>query len=87
VNQLRSSPILVYEPAPCPRCGARTTTEAGLICRPERDETGEGTCPAMDCGEDERGQFLFPTAASQTALDDWYDEAADRDEAQQENAP
>jgi hypothetical protein len=47
--------------APCPRCGAETVDQASTRCRPERDETGEGTCPS-DL-EDAEGYLLQPTPA------------------------
>jgi hypothetical protein len=41
--------------------------DAETKCRPVRDETGEGKCPAKN--EDEAGFFTRPTAASLAALD------------------
>lgn len=65
-------PTLIFEPAPCPRCGARTEIEAADRCRPQEDWTGEKTCPSEDT--DLAGNLLQPTAASLAALDAWYDE-------------
>lgn len=66
---MNTAPVIEYEPAPCPRCGARTVNEASNRCQPMRDETGEGTCPAEH--EDEAGKLLQPTAESIKALDRW----------------
>ncbi len=56
-----------YERAPCAWCGAVSVDDAETKCRPVRDETGEGKCPAKN--EDEAGFFTRPTAASLAALD------------------
>lgn len=64
-------PALIYERAPCPRCGAATEDEAGTRCMPTRDETGEAFCPGetTDC----HGYFLFPTAESLAREAEWFD--------------
>lgn len=66
-----TAPRLVYEPLPCPRCGARTADEAGELCRPSFDETGEASCPGDSQLPD--GTITQPTAESIAALDAWID--------------
>lgn len=63
-------PEIVFERAPCPKCGALDEDQAGRLCQPSCDETGEYSC----IGEfDEMGCSVQPTEASLKALDDWID--------------
>lgn len=64
------APALQYERAPCPWCGAKTEDEAGTMCKPKSDQTGEVSC-AGDF--DAAGFSIAPTAASLAALDAWID--------------
>lgn len=41
-----------YIPGNCPRCGAVAVESAAVLCRPERDMDGEGTCPVADTPDD-----------------------------------
>lgn len=67
-------PPLKYERAPCPTCGATTEDEAGTMCRPGSDQTGEVFC----AGEfDGQGFSIKPTAASLAEFDAWIDRNAD----------
>jgi hypothetical protein len=61
-------PLEEWVPAPCPRCGAKTETEASKKCRPSSDETGEVSC----VGEfDAAGISIQPTPESLAAIDAW----------------
>ena len=57
-----------YERGPCERCGARIQAQAEKICQPQRDETGEGTCPA---DFDAAGYSIRVTPAYLDALGAW----------------
>ncbi|GGC51090.1 hypothetical protein GCM10011504_31860 [Siccirubricoccus deserti] len=48
--------------------------EGEALCRPGRDQTGEGTCPAGR--EDEADKQMQSTAASLAAVDEWIDRQA-----------
>lgn len=67
---------LVYVSAPCPKCGANTEDEAGNICKPSSDETGERSCP----GEFKNGVSVQPTPESIADMNRWIDEQVARDE-------
>lgn len=67
-TSLDEMPRLVWIPAPCPKCGAKTEAEAEIRCRPSTDWTGERYCD----GEFEDGVSVQPTAESLAALDDWF---------------
>ncbi len=61
-------PKLKYERAPCPTCGAKTEDEAGEMCKPSSDQTGEVSC----AGEfDAEGFSIAPTVASLAEFDAW----------------
>lgn len=62
---------LVFVPTPCLRCGARNEDEAGTMCRPSSDETGERYC----AGEfDDDGVSVQATPESIAEMDAWIDE-------------
>lgn len=74
-RELGPCPGLVYEPAPCPTCGARNDAAAVKRCRPSSDETGEVFCAATDAAGPD-GLYRFPTKASLDAMDAWISAAA-----------
>lgn len=74
---MSGAPEIKFAPAPCPTCGARTTDEAGPICRPSSDETGEVFCPGDRT--DAQGRILQPTPESLAALDAWIDAQVEMD--------
>lgn len=69
-------PALSYQPAPCPRCGARNMEEADQLCRPVEDETGERDCATEF---NDGGVSVQPTPESLKAFDDWLDAEAARE--------
>ena len=66
------APALLFERAPCPKCGATTAQEAETLCKPIRGVDDEWTCPAGE-QEDAEGYLLQPTRESIKALDAWCD--------------
>lgn len=73
---------LIFEPAPCSRCGARNDAEAETACRPGFDQTGEANCPADGGRTDSAGRFTFPTPASLAAFNTALDAELDAQLAQ-----
>ncbi len=41
-------PALRYRPAPCQGCGATTLDDAGRMCRPTSDPSGEYSCAGSE---------------------------------------
>lgn len=76
-------PKLQYEHAPCPDCGAWSARDAENKCKATQGQDGDYHCAATDCKEDAAGNFLFPTAASVAALDQWYDAEGRKDDAEE----
>lgn len=71
------NPGILYAPAPCPTCGARTEAEAETMCRPTQDFGGDWSCAAGDRADAE-GRLTQPTKESLDAFDAWLDREAKR---------
>ncbi len=65
-----------FAPAPCPRCGATNEDEAGRLCRPQSDQTGERECPGEFNGA---GISVQATPESIAAMDAWIDQQVAKD--------
>jgi hypothetical protein len=70
---MSQAPAFEMERRPCPRCGATCEDDAGDLCQPSFDETGDACCPA-DQGQDDEGYFLGPTQAYLDRLDAYINE-------------
>lgn len=77
---MSAAPALSFEPAPCLRCGAKTEAEAGGVCKPDSNETGEYSCPGEFNAE---GISVRPTAESLARLDAWIDRQVAKQEAEE----
>jgi hypothetical protein len=67
-ESVERAPAVEFKRAACSKCGAKTETEAGRLCRPVQDISGEYECP----GEfDPSGYCVVPTKESLKALDQW----------------
>lgn len=82
MSDANKMPSLDYQRAPCPHCGAVTVEDAGRLCKPHSDETGERFCDASD-HEDAEGYLCQPTAASIAAIDAWCEQQMAAEAAEQ----
>ncbi|QAY80174.1 hypothetical protein [Sphingosinicella sp. BN140058] len=64
-------PQLAWAPAPCPTCGATSTSDAEQLCRATSDQSGEFSC--LGDRADTDGLLLQPVQASLDAFDAWID--------------
>lgn len=65
-------PVVRYERAACPGCGATTVDEAERLCRPRTDETGEVSCAGGELNDGD-GYLLQPRPDDLKRFDDWID--------------
>lgn len=70
-------PEIRYMNAPCPRCNARDIDEAGDMCRPTTDETGESYCAGQF---NKHGMSEVQTPDSIAQLEAWFSEQLHADQ-------